>query len=74
MPKLKEPAEEMNSLPIDRKLNLTIAEAAQYSNIGQNKINEMLRNPRCPFVIYVGTKKLVKRREFEKFLSERIEI
>ena len=74
MPKLKEPVEEMKSLPIDRKLNLTIAEAAQYSNIGQNKINEMLRNPRCPFVIYVGTKKLVKRREFEKFLSERIEI
>ena len=28
----------------------------------------------CPFVLYVGKKKLVKRKEFEKFISDNIEI
>ncbi len=61
-------------LPIDRKLNLTLREAAEYSNIGLNKINDMLRNPMCDFVLYVGNKKLVKRKEFEEYLSKRSEI
>lgn len=61
-------------LPIDRKLNLTLREAAEYSNIGLNKLNDMLRNPMCDFVLYVGNKKLVKRKEFEEYLSKRSEI
>ena len=51
-------------LPIDRKMLLSIREAAEYSNIGINKIDEMLKQPNCPFVLYVGTKKLVKRKAF----------
>ena len=65
---------EVVSIPIEKKLNLTIKEAAEYSNIGMNKINEMLRNPMCSFVLYVGAKKLVKRKEFEQFLAGRMEI
>ena len=57
-------------VPIDRKVTLTKYEAAEYSNIGINKIEEMLREPNCPFVLYVGqNKKLVKRKEFEEFIS-----
>ena len=63
-----------NRLSISQKLNLTIEEAAEYSNIGQNKIAEMLKDPRCSFVLYVGRKKLVKREAFEKFISEQIEL
>ena len=44
-------------LPIDREMLLPIREAAEYSNIGINKIDEMLKQPNCPFVLYVGTKK-----------------
>ena len=61
-------------IPIQDKLTLTIEETAMYSNIGQNKIAELLRDPRCPFVLYVGRKKLVKRKEFETFISKNIEI
>ena len=61
-------------LPIDRKLLLSIREAAEYSNIGINKIDEMLKQPNCPFVLYVGTKKLVKRKAFEEFIEERVAI
>ncbi len=63
-----------NTIPIWEKQLLTIDEAALYTNIGQNRISEMLRKPSCPFVIYIGRKKLVKRKEFEKFLSENIEL
>ncbi len=59
---------------LSEKCLLTIPEAAEYSNIGQNKITELLRNPRCEFVIWVGKKKLVKRKEFEDFLSKTTEI
>ena len=44
-------------LPIDRKMLLSIREAAEYSNIGINKIDELLKQPNCPFVLFVGTKK-----------------
>lgn len=64
----------MRQVEIKDKLNLTIEEAAAYSNIGQNKIDEMARKPNCPFVLYVGRKKLIKRKEFEKYLSNAIEL
>lgn len=54
---------------IYHKLTLTIREAAEYSNIGINKIDWMLRQPNCPFVLFIGTRKLVKRREFEEYIS-----
>ncbi len=60
---------ESKAVPIHLKMTLTIKEAAEYSNIGINKIESMLRSPNCPFVLYVGTKKLVKRKEFEEFIS-----
>lgn len=62
------------TVPIELKVALTIKEAAEYSNIGINKLESLLRMPRCPFVLYVGKKKLVKRKEFERFISENIEI
>lgn len=62
----------VDRVPIHLKLALTIREAAEFSNIGINKIDSMLRMPNCPFVLYVGTKKLVKRKEFEQFISTRL--
>ena len=60
------------TVPIHLKITLTIKEAAEYSNIGINKIDSLLRSPKCPFVLFVGTKKLVKRKEFEQFFSDHI--
>ena len=56
------------------KLTMTIREASEYSNIGINKMESMLRTPNCPFVLFVGTKKLVKRKEFEDFISKSLVI
>lgn len=60
------------SVPIHLKLALSIKEASEYSNIGINKIDAMLKQPNCPFVLYVGSKKLVKRKEFEAYISSKL--
>lgn len=57
-------------IPIHLKMNLSIKEASLYSGIGLNKIDSLLRQPNCKFVLFVGTKKLVKRKEFEEFISK----
>ncbi len=56
-------------VPIPQKVLLTIREAAIYSSIGINKIEQLLKRPGCPFVFFVGSKKLVKRKEFEEFIA-----
>ena len=66
--------QQVTSLPIDRKMLLSIREAAEYSNIGINKIDELLKQSNCPFVLYVGTKKLAKRRAFEEYIEGRVAI
>ena len=61
-------------VPIYQKMALTIREAAEYSNIGINKIDDMLKQPGCPFVLYIGKRKLVKRKEFESYISGKVAI
>lgn len=61
-------------VPIWEKITLTVEEAAAYSNIGVNKIREISNNPRCPFILYNGNRRLIKRREFEKYLEKIVEI
>lgn len=65
---------EKETVPIKDKLNLTIEEAAAYSNIGICKLQEILREPNCPFVLYIGRKKLIKRKEFEKYINNSLEL
>ena len=62
------------SVPVWEKMNLTIEEAAAYSNIGINKIDDMAKSPGCPFVLYIGRKKLIKRKEFEKYIEHTEEV
>lgn len=56
-------------VPIWEKSNLTLEEAAAYSNIGINKIREISNGDSCKFVLWVGSKRLIKRKEFDAFLS-----
>lgn len=61
-------------IPIKDKLNLTLKEANIYSNIGINKLRKMTENPDCPFVLYIGKRKVIKRKEFERYLEKVSEI
>jgi len=62
------------SVPIHLKATLTIQEANAYTGIGLNRLNNLLRSPNCPFVLFVGSRKLVKRKEFEQFISNKLVI
>lgn len=67
-------SKEKLTIPIWEKMNLTIEEAAAYSNIGINKLDDIAKTPGCPFVLYIGRKKLIKRKEFEKYIAHVEEI
>ena len=56
-------------IPIWEKSNLTVEEAAVYFNIGRDKIRRLSNEPNCEFVLFIGEKRLIKRRQFEKFLE-----
>ena len=58
-----------NYIPIKDKLNLTIKEASQYSNIGETTIRKLLNEKGCSFLLKIGNKHLIKRKEFEKYLD-----
>ena len=57
-------------VPIYEKSNLTLEEAAAYFNIGINKIREISDSDKCTFVLWVGNKRLIKRKLFEEYLSK----
>ena len=65
---------EVQKIPVWKKINLSVREAAEYSGIGINRIEKLLKEPNCEFVLFIGTKKLVKRSAFEKYLEKTLEI
>ncbi len=50
------------------KALLTLEEAAKYFNIGINKLRIMTNEENCPYVVWNGSKRLVKRKPFEEYL------
>ena len=57
-------------VPIREKYCLTLDEAAAYFGIGINKLREMTDEPNCQFVIFNGSKRLIKRRKLEENLID----
>lgn len=62
------------AVPIWEKVALTVEEAAEYSNIGINRISSLLNEPGCTFALCIGRKRLVKRKEFERYIEKANEI
>jgi hypothetical protein len=56
----------MEKIPIWEKSNLTLEEASAYFGIGINKLREISNQKDCVFVLWVGNKRLIKRKELEK--------
>ena len=57
-------------VPVWEKANLTLEEAAAYSNIGINRLRELSDADQCPFVLFVGNKRLIKRKQFDAYLAD----
>jgi len=49
---------------------LTLEEAAAYSGIGTGKLREITNDKNCNFVLWVGNKRLIKKRLFDKFIEQ----
>lgn len=60
----------MKEVPIWEKSNLTLEEAAAYSGIGINKLRDITNDEHCKFVLWVGSKRLIKRKLLDKYLEE----
>lgn len=64
-------------IPSSEKYLMSVEEAARYFGIGEGKIRTMIRNsPGGPpdWVLMNGTKTMIKRVRFERFLDSAIEI
>lgn len=65
----------MITVPVWEKANLTLEEAAGYFNIGINKLRKMTDEKECEeYVLWVGNKRLIKRRPFESYLQKNFSI
>ena len=59
----------MIEVPVWEKSNLTLEEAAAYSGIGINKLRKMSDCESCPFVLWIGSKRLIKRRKLDEYID-----
>ena len=56
-------------VPIWEKSNLTLEEAAAYSGIGINKLRKLSDSESCPFVLWIGSKRLIKRKKLDEYVE-----
>ncbi len=63
----------IREIPISEKYLLTIKEASEYFNIGENKMyrmaNDFLESD-YKFVVQNGSRTMINRKKFESFLDE----
>ncbi|MEE1282953.1 MAG: excisionase [Acutalibacteraceae bacterium] len=57
-------------VPVWEKMNLTLEEAAAYTGVGICKLRELSNEQKCNFVLRVGSKRLLKRKELEDYLNK----
>lgn len=61
-------------IPVWEKSNLSLDEAAAYFNIGVNKLRSLTDSEDSPYVLWVGNRRLIKRRLFEAYLAKEYSI
>lgn len=57
-------------VPIWEKSNLTLEEAAAYFSVGINKLRQLTNDENCSFVLWCGSKRLIKRKELDDYLAK----
>lgn len=62
--------EKLQIVPIWERVTITLEEAAAYTGIGVCKLREMSNEPGCDYVLWVGGRRLFKRRKLDEFLEK----
>lgn len=58
------------TVPLWHKSTLSIAEAVYYTGISRDKLYEMTDRENCPFVLWLGNKRRIKRRVFDEYIDK----
>ncbi len=64
----------VKKIPVDQKALLTLEEAAGYTGIGINKLRELSSNEDCNFVLWNGSRRLLKREKLLEYLNSAFSI
>ena len=59
---------------ISEKPTLSVYEAAAYTGIGIQKLIKMSEVPGCDFVLFVGNKRMFKRKKLEEYLDSNFSV
>lgn len=57
-------------VPLWHKSNLSIDEAVLYTGIGRDKLYEMTNREDCPFVLWIGNRRMIKRKAFDDYITK----
>jgi hypothetical protein len=57
-------------VPISEKCLLTLEEAAQYTGLGLQKLRNISNSDNCDFVLWNGSKRMLKRKKLEEYLGK----
>lgn len=60
----------IQKVPLCEKELLTLHEAAALFGVGINRIRDMTNAEHCSYVLFVGGKRLIKRRLFLEYLEQ----
>jgi excisionase family DNA binding protein len=67
--------EEKNKLvPVWEKATLTLEEAVAYSGIGRDKLCKLADRDNFEFILWIGQKRLFKRKQLEEYIENSISI
>lgn len=61
--------EKYEAVPIWKRTLLTLEEAAAYTGIGINRLRAITSEPDCDFVIFVGSRRMIKRKKFDEYIE-----
>ena len=57
-------------IPLWERSSLTIDEAAEYSGVGRARLRQLTDREDCPFVLWVGSKRLIRREKLDQYLDK----
>lgn len=57
-------------VPISEKCLLTLDEAVQYTGLGHQKLRDISNEGDCNFVLWNGSKRMLKRVKLEEYLNK----
>ena len=66
--------EKTEAVPIWEKAAITVEEAAAYTGIGENRLREITLDEDCDFVLWVGSRRLLKRKKLEEFIEKQFSL